>query len=104
MVFGYSQLGRRPLVRAPTHQNAPMVAELYDIISAMRTTLELDDGLMDALMARSKGKSKTKAVETAITDYLRRDAARGIRRLRGKITFEDPDYWRKSRQAELSQR
>jgi Arc/MetJ family transcription regulator len=83
---------------------APMVTELYDIISAMRTTLELDDSLMDALMARSKGKSKTKAVETAITDYLRRDAARGIRRLRGKITFEDPDYWRKSRQAELSQR
>lgn len=70
----------------------------------MRTTLELDDSLMEALMARSKGKSKTKAVETAITDYLRRDAARGIRELCGKIAFEDPDYWRRSRRAEVERR
>jgi Arc/MetJ family transcription regulator len=67
----------------------------------MRTTLELDDGLMEALMARSQGQSKTKAVESAIVDYLRRDASRGVRELRGKIEFEDPDYWRKSRRAEV---
>jgi Arc/MetJ family transcription regulator len=66
----------------------------------MRTTLELDDDLMEALMARSRGKSKTKAVETAIEDYLRRDAARGVRELRGKITFERPEHWRDSRHAE----
>ncbi len=59
---------------------------------------------MDALMARSQGKSKTKAVETAIADYLRRDAARGIRELRGKVTFDDPAYWRKARQAEVGRR
>ncbi len=70
----------------------------------MRTTLELDDSLMEALMARSQGKSKTKAVETAITDYLRRDATRGIRELRGRISFDDPDYWRKSRRAEMERR
>ncbi len=70
----------------------------------MRTTLELDDSLMEALMARSQGKSKTKAVETAITDYLRRDATRGIRELRGGISFDDPDYWRKSRRAEVGRR
>jgi Arc/MetJ family transcription regulator len=67
----------------------------------MRTTLELDDNLMEALMARSQGKSKTKAVESAIADYLRRDAARGLRELRGRVAFEDPDYWRKSRRAEV---
>jgi Arc/MetJ family transcription regulator len=67
----------------------------------MRTTLELDDGLMEALMARSQGQSKTKAVEAAIVDYLRRDASRGVRELRGKIEFKDPDYWRKSRHAEV---
>jgi Arc/MetJ family transcription regulator len=66
----------------------------------MRTTLELDDGLMEALMARSQGQSKTKAVEFAIIDYLRRDASRGVRELRGTIEFEEPDYWRKSRRAE----
>ncbi len=70
----------------------------------MRTTLELDDGLMDALMARSQGKSKTKAVEAAIADYLGRDAARGMRELRGKVTFEDPDGWRKARRAEVERR
>ena len=70
----------------------------------MRTTLELDDGLMEALMARSPGTSKTKAVETAIADYLRRDAARGMRALRGAIAFEDPDYWRKTRRAEVERR
>jgi len=78
--------------------------ERYGILSAMRTTLDLDDGLMDALMARSKGKSKTRAVETAIADYLRRDAARGIHQLRGKVEFEDPEYWRKARQAEARRR
>jgi Arc/MetJ family transcription regulator len=66
----------------------------------MRTTLDLDDGLMEALMARAQGQSKTKAVETAIADYLRRDAARGVRELRGTITFGDPDYWRTARRLE----
>ncbi len=70
----------------------------------MRTTLDLDDNLMDALMARSPGKSKTKAVESAIADYLQRDAVQGIRKLRGKIVFEDPEYWRKTRRAEAESR
>lgn len=67
----------------------------------MRTTLELDDHLMEALMARSQGKSKTKAVESAIADYLRRDAARGLRGLRGRIAFEEPEHWRATRRAEV---
>jgi Arc/MetJ family transcription regulator len=67
----------------------------------MRTTLELDDSLMEALMARFQGKSKTKAVESAIADYLHRDAARGLRELRGRVAFDEPDYWRKSRSAEV---
>jgi Arc/MetJ family transcription regulator len=70
----------------------------------MRTTLELDDNLMEALMARSPGKSKTKAVETAIADYLRRAAVQGIRGLRGKVAFEEVDYWRKARRAEVERR
>jgi Arc/MetJ family transcription regulator len=70
----------------------------------MRTTLELDDDLMEALMARSPGTSKTKAVETAIADYLHRDAAHGLRALRGTIDFEDPDQWRRARHAEAERR
>ena len=70
----------------------------------MRTTLDLDDSLMDALMERFPGKSKTKAVESAIADYLRRDAIRGIRELRGEVAFQDPEYWRKTRRAEAESR
>lgn len=85
---------------AMAHDNVP--AEPSAILSAMRTTLDLDDHLMESLMARSQGKSKTKAVETAIAEYLRRDAARGVRRLRGKVTFEEPDHhWRGMRSAEV---
>jgi Arc/MetJ family transcription regulator len=82
----------------------PGTATIYAILSGMRTTLELDDSLMEALMARSPGTSKTKAVEAAITDYLHRDAARGMRELRGTIAFQDPDYWRKARRAEVERR
>jgi Arc/MetJ family transcription regulator len=66
----------------------------------MRTTLELDDALMDALMARLPGKSKTKAVEVAIDDYVRKGAAKAIRELQGKVVFEDPEHWRRNREAE----
>jgi predicted transcriptional regulator len=66
----------------------------------MRTTLELDDELMGALMAHCPDKSKTKAVETAIAEFLRRDAAAGMRRLRGTISFADSEHWRKSRRLE----
>ncbi len=70
----------------------------------MRTTLELDDDLMDALMARSHGKSKTKAVEAAIASFLHSDAAAGMRRLRGAIAFDDPEHWASSRRAEAERR
>jgi hypothetical protein len=70
----------------------------------MRTTLDLDAGLMEALMARSPGTSKTKAVETAIDAYLRSDASEGMRRLRGRIAFEDPLHWLQTRRAEAQRR
>lgn len=66
----------------------------------MRTTLELDNDLMDPLMAHRPDKSKTKAVETVIAELLRRDAAAGMRRLRGTVSFADPEHWRKSRRLE----
>ncbi len=49
----------------------------------MRTTLDIDDGLLDALMARSPGLSKTKAIERAIDQYVRTDAYERVRALRG---------------------
>lgn len=55
----------------------------------MRTTLDLDDDLMEALMARHPGVSKTKAVEAAIEDHVRRGAVDWLLKMRGKLDIED---------------
>ncbi len=55
----------------------------------MRTTLDLDDQLMHALMARHPGESKTKAVEAAISDHVRRGAVDWLLENAGSIEIED---------------
>jgi len=56
----------------------------------MRPTLELDDELISALLARLPGLSKTEAVETAIRAYLGSDdSARRLRRLAGSMKIDD---------------
>jgi Arc/MetJ family transcription regulator len=55
----------------------------------MRTTLDLDDQLMQALMARHPGETKTKAVEAAIADHVRRGAVDWLLENAGKIEIED---------------
>lgn len=55
----------------------------------MRTTLDIDDHLMAALMARHPGMSKTKAVEAAIEDHVRRRAVDELLKMRGKLDIED---------------
>lgn len=49
----------------------------------MRTTLDIDDRLMDALMSRSPELSKTKAIERAIEHYVQEDVYESLRKLRG---------------------
>jgi hypothetical protein len=44
---------------------------------------------MEALMARHPGLSKTKAVETAIEDHVRRRAVDELLEMRGKLDIED---------------
>lgn len=53
----------------------------------MRTTLDLDDELMEALLAKYPGRSKTAAVEAAIAADLERDAAEGLRAMAGTIAL-----------------
>lgn len=55
----------------------------------MRTTLDLDDQLMRALMARHPGETKTKAVEAAIADHVRRGAVDWLLENAGTIEIED---------------
>lgn len=44
----------------------------------MRTTLELDDALIEALLARVPEASKTRAIEYAIREFLEADAYREL--------------------------
>lgn len=55
----------------------------------MRTTLNIDAHLMELLMARHPGESKTKAVEAAIAEHVRRGAAERLLELQGKLEIED---------------
>lgn len=56
---------------------------------SMRTTLDLDDDLMAALLARTPGLSKTEAIERALRAYLADDAASRLRALAGAVEIED---------------
>jgi hypothetical protein len=58
-------------------------------IYGMRTTLDIDDWLMERLMARYPEATKTRAVETAIEDHLRRGAVDWLLENAGKIEIED---------------
>jgi hypothetical protein len=58
-------------------------------IYGVRTTLDLNDRLMEALMARHPGMSKTKAVEAAIAEHLRRGAVEWLLANAGSIDIED---------------
>ena len=55
----------------------------------MRTTLDIDDLLMEALLSRHPGASKREAVEAAIRGYLERDAISRVLALKGTVDLED---------------
>ena len=67
----------------------------------MRTTINVSDELMNALLERTKSRTKTQAIETAIREYLDRKAVEDLISLSGKIDI-DPD-WRKEEEAELDE-
>jgi hypothetical protein len=55
----------------------------------MRTTLDLDDALMQALLAAFPGVSKTEAIEAALAAYLAENAASWLRAQAGSVELED---------------
>ncbi len=66
----------------------------------MRTTINIQDDLMNRLLAGTKSKTKTKAVEIAIKDYIEKKSIEDLLSLSGKIDI-DPD-WEKEEEAELN--
>lgn len=67
----------------------------------MRTTLDIADGLIDALMARYPAASKTEAIEIAIAAHLSEDAAGWLRAQAGTVAFDEA-AWREARAVERS--
>lgn len=65
------------------------------ILDGMRTTLDLDDDLMGALMARHPERSRTEAVERAIETYIRDDAKQRLLALAGRLEIDDVTHERR---------
>jgi len=67
----------------------------------MRTTINIRDDLMGALLAHTKARTKTKAIELSIREYLERKSIEDIISLSGKITIDSD--WQKEEEAELNE-
>lgn len=67
----------------------------------MRTNIEIDDKLMDCVMATGEFKTKREAVEAGLQLIKRRKAYSAIRAARGTLSWDDSDEaWARNR-AEL---
>jgi Arc/MetJ family transcription regulator len=65
----------------------------------MRTTLNIDDSLFQDVLSITKAKSKTEAVRTALTEYLRMKRKEKILAMRGRVDISTD--WEKLRQEEI---
>jgi hypothetical protein len=65
----------------------------------MRTTLNLDDQTMEALLRITHGDSKTQAVTEAVKDYVRRKQLEQLKALQGKLHLKNT--WRQLERLEL---
>ena len=55
----------------------------------MRTTLDLEDWLVEALLERCPGASKTEAIEHALKQYLENDSISRLVELAGSFEIDD---------------
>jgi metal-responsive CopG/Arc/MetJ family transcriptional regulator len=67
----------------------------------MRTTINLKEELIKDLMKRTKSRTKTHAIETAVREYLQKNAIEDLIALSGKIDIS-PD-WQIEEEAELNE-
>lgn len=56
---------------------------------SVRTTLNLDDALLEALLARFPGVTKTEAIERAVRGFLAENATTRLRAMAGTVEIED---------------
>jgi Arc/MetJ family transcription regulator len=65
----------------------------------MRTTITIDDNLMNQLMQTTGESSPAKALRQAVQDYVRQARLKKLLALRGQVPIED--NWRELRQLDV---
>ena len=64
-------------------------------------TVNIQDDLMEALLAQTKAKTKTKAIELSIREYIEKKSIENIVALSGKINIDSD--WQKMEEDELNE-
>lgn len=72
-----------------TQVHGRLVCQILWQTGDVRTTLELSDALVAALMARLPGVSKTEAIQRAVRFYLAHDAIEQLRQVAGTLEIDD---------------
>ncbi len=67
----------------------------------MRTTVTVQDEILDELMKYTRAKTRTEAVNKALEDLVRRLKIEKLRSLRGKFQIED--NWKQLRALEVGE-
>jgi Arc/MetJ family transcription regulator len=68
----------------------------------MRTTITVEDGVMDKLMKYTHSKTRTEAVNRALADWVQHLKIEKLRSLKGKLYMED--NWEKLRSMEIQEK
>ena len=69
----------------------------------MRTTLNIDDRLFQDVLSITKAKSKTEAVRTALTEFLRMKRKEKILAMRGMVDIRGSEKLREEEQREYEE-
>jgi Arc/MetJ family transcription regulator len=67
----------------------------------MRTTITVEDGVIEKLMKLTRAKTRTEAVNRALTDWVQHLKIEKLRSLRGKLYMDD--NWEKLRSMEIQE-
>lgn len=67
----------------------------------MRTTLNIDDVLLNEVMIMTGKKNRSEAIRVALADYLKQQRKNKLLALRGKVEIED--NWEELRELEKAE-
>ena len=81
--------------------NVLFKVKAYTKENVMRTTINIRDDLMETLLALTKAKTKAKAIELSIREYIERKSIEDLISLSGKIDIDSE--WQKEEEAELNE-